>query len=169
MLTKVYLVKAMVLPVVMYRCESWTIKGCTPRNWCFWIVVLEKTLEGPLDCKEIQPVHPKGDSPGCSLEGLLLKLKLQFFDHLLRKADSFEKTLTLGKIEGRGEGNGRRWDGWMASLTQWIWVWAISGSWWWIERPGVLQSMGSQRIGHDWATELRWTSQYCKVINLQLK
>ena len=71
------------------------------KNWCFWTVVLEKTLESPLDCKEIQPIHPKGDSPGCSLKGLMLKLKLQYFGHLMRRADSFEKTLMLGNIEGR--------------------------------------------------------------------
>ena len=76
--------------------ESWA-----PKNWCFWTVVLEKTLESPLDCKEIQPVHPKGDHPGCSLEGLMLKLKLQYFHHLMQRADSFEKTLMLGKTEGR--------------------------------------------------------------------
>ena len=76
--------------------ESWV-----PKNWCFWAVVLEKSLESPLDCKEIQPVHPKGDSPGCSLEGLMLKLKLQYFGHLIWRADSLEKTLMLGKIEGR--------------------------------------------------------------------
>ena len=76
--------------------ESWA-----PKNWCFWTVVLEKTLESPLDCKEIQPVHPK-ISPGCSLEGLMLKLKLQYFGHLMRRVDSFEKTLMLGKIEGGG-------------------------------------------------------------------
>ena len=75
--------------------ESWA-----PKNWCFWTVVLEKTLESPLDCKEIQPVHPK-ISPGCSLEGLVLKLKLQYFGHLIQRADLFEKTLMLGKIEGR--------------------------------------------------------------------
>ena len=76
--------------------ENWMLK-----NWCFWTVVLEKTLESPLNCKEIQPVHPKEISPGCSLEGLMLKLKLQYFGHLMRRADSFEKTLMLGKIEGR--------------------------------------------------------------------
>ena len=76
--------------------ESWA-----PKNRCFWTVVLEKTLENPLDYKEIQPVHPKGISPGCSLEGLMLKLKLQYFGHLMRRADSFEKTLMLGNIEGR--------------------------------------------------------------------
>ena len=76
--------------------ESWA-----PKNWCFWTVVLKKTLESSLDCKEIQPVHPKGISPGCSLEGLMLKLKLQYFGHLLWIADSFAKTLMLGKIGGR--------------------------------------------------------------------
>ena len=76
--------------------ESWA-----PKNWCFWTVVLEKTLESPLDCEEIQPVHPKGDQSGCSLIVLMLKLKLQYFGHLMQRADSLEKTLMLGKIEGR--------------------------------------------------------------------
>ena len=85
--------------------ESWALK-----NWCFWTVVLEKTLESPLDCKEIQPVSPKEISPECSLEGLMLKLKLQYFGHLMRRAESFEKTLMLGKIEGRRRGWQRmRW------------------------------------------------------------
>ena len=75
--------------------ESWVQK-----NWCFWTVLFEKTLESPLDCKEIQPVHPKGNQ-SCSLVGLLLKLKLQYFGHLMQRADLFEKTLMLGKIEGR--------------------------------------------------------------------
>ena len=85
--------------------ESWE-----PKNWCFWTAVLEKTLESPLDCKEIQPLILKEISPGCSLEGLILKLKLQYFGHLMRTADSFEKTLVLGKIEGRRRGRQRmRW------------------------------------------------------------
>ena len=88
--------------------ESWVQK-----NWRFWTVVLEKTLESPLDCKEIQPVHPKAlkeISPGCSLEGLMLKLKRQYFGHLMWRADSLEKTLVLGKIEGRRRGHQRmRW------------------------------------------------------------
>ena len=92
--------------------ESWALK-----NWHFWTVVLEKTLESPLDCKEIQPVHLKEISPRCSLEGLMLKLKLQYFGHLMWRADSFEKTLMLGKIEGGGEGDNRAWDGWMASAS----------------------------------------------------
>ena len=76
--------------------ESWV-----PKNWCFWTVVLEETLESPLDCKEIQPVHLKGDQSWGSLEGLMLNLKLQYFGHLMWRDDSFEKTLMLGKIEGR--------------------------------------------------------------------
>ena len=76
-------------------------EGWPPKNWCFWSVVLEKTLKNPLDCKEIQPVHPKEISPECWLEGLMLKLKLQSFGHLMRRTDSFEETLMLGKFEGR--------------------------------------------------------------------
>ena len=132
--------------------ESWV-----PKNWCFWTVVLEKTLESPLDCKKIQPVHPKGISPGCSLEGLRLKLKLQYFGHLMRKADSFEKTLMLGKIEGGRRRRWQGWAGWMASLTQWTWVWTSSRSWWWTEKSGMLQSMGSWRVGHNWVSELNCT------------
>ena len=114
--------------------ESWA-----PKNWCFWTVVLEKTLEHPLACKEIQPVHPKGDQFWCSLEGLMLKLKLQYFGHLMWRADSFEKTLMLGKIEGRRRRDDREWDGWMALPSQRARVWVNSGSWWWTGRPGVLQ------------------------------
>ena len=96
-------------------------------------------------------------NPEYSLERLMLKLKLQYFGHLMGKTDSFEKTLMLGKIEGRRRMSDRGWDGWMASLTQWTWVWVNSRSWWWTERPGMLPSMGLQRLGHDWVTELNWT------------
>ena len=140
--------------------ESWV-----PKNWCFWTVVLEKALESPLDCKEINQSILKEISPGCSLEGLMLKLKLQYFGHLMWRADSFEifpwcweRLRAGGEGDDRGEeGDDRGWDGWMASPTRSTWVWASSGSWWWTRRPGVLQSMRSQRAGHDWATELNWT------------
>ena len=85
----------------MYGCERDCEEIWAPKNWCFWTVVLEKTLESPLDCKEIQPVHSEGDQPGISLEGMMLKLKLQYFGHLMRRVDSLEKTLMLGEIGGR--------------------------------------------------------------------
>ena len=125
--------------------ESWV------QNWCFWTVVLEKTLESPLDCKEIQLVL-KEISPEYSLEGLMLKL--QYFGHLMQRTDSLEKTWFWEKLKAGGEGDDRGWDGWMAPPTRWTWVWASSGSWWWTGEPGVLQCMGSQRVRHDWATEL---------------
>ena len=86
----------------------------------------------------------------------MLKLKLQYFDHLMRTADSYEKTLMLGRLKAGGEGDNRGWDGWRASSTWWTWVWVNSGSWWRTEKRVVLQSMGSQRVGHNWATELNW-------------
>ena len=132
--------------------ESWV-----PKNWCFWTVVLEKTLRVPWTVRRSNQSILKEISPGCSLEGLIMKLKLQYFGHLMRRTDSFEKTLMLGKIEGRRRRGWQRIDGWIASLTPWTWVWVNSGSWWWTGRPGVLQSMGSQRVGHDWVTKLNWT------------
>ena len=97
--------------------ESWA-----PKNWCFWTVVLEKTLESPLDCKEIQPVHPKGNQSWIFIEGLMLTLKLQYFGHLMRRTDSLKNTLMLERLKVGGEGDDRGWDGWMVSLTQWTWV-----------------------------------------------
>ena len=91
-------------------------EGWAPKNWCFWAMVLEKTLESPLDCKEIQPVHPKEISPGCSLEGLKLNLKLQYFGHLMQRVDSLEKTLMLGGIEGRRRGGWQRMR-WLDGIT----------------------------------------------------
>ena len=132
--------------------ESWA-----PNNWCFWTVVLEKTLESPLDCKEIQPVHPKGDQSWVFIGKLMLKLKVQYFGHLMWSADSFEKTLMLGKMKAGGEGDDRGWDRWMASPVQWTWAWVNSRSWWWTGRSGVLRFMESQRFRHVWVTELNWT------------
>ena len=88
------------LPVVIYGCENWTIKKPEPKNWCFWTVVLEKTLESSLNSKEVQPVHPKWNQSWIFMEGLMLKVKLLYFGHLIR-TDSFEKILMLGNIEGR--------------------------------------------------------------------
>ena len=132
--------------------ESWA-----PKNWCFWTVVLEKTLESPWTARWSNQFILKEISSEYSLEGLVLKLKLQYFDHLMWRADSLEKTLMLGKIEGRRRRDDRGWDGWMAPLTRWTWVWVNSRSWLWTGRPGMLQSVGSQRVRHDWATELNST------------
>ena len=95
----------------------------------------------------------------------MLRLKLQYFWHLMRRVDSLEKTLMLGGIGGGVERDDRGWDGWMASPTQWRWVWVNSGSWWWIGRPGVLRFMGLQRVGHDWATEVNWTDGWISKKN----
>ena len=104
------------------------------------------------------PTSPS-NSPGCLLEGLMLKLKLQSFGHLMRRADSFEKTLMLGKIEDRRRRGRQRMRCWMASPTRSTWVWVDSGSWWWTGKPGVLRFMGSQRVRNDWATELNCPQQ----------
>ena len=126
--------------------ESWALK-----NWCFWTVVLGKTVESPLNCKEIHQSILKDISPEYSLEGLMLKLKLQYFGHLMWRNDSLEKTLMLGKMKVGGEGDDRGWDGWMASPTQWTWVWASSRHWWWTMRPLVLQSMGYKELDtNEW-------------------
>ena len=145
----------MVFPAVMYGCESWTIKKA--EHWridAFELWCWRRLLRVPWAAKKSNQPILKEISPEYSLEGLMLKLKLQYFGHLMRKTDSFEKTMILGKIEGKGEDRG--WDGWMASPTQWTWVWVNSGSWWWMGRPVVPQSMGSQRVIHDWMTELNW-------------
>ena len=118
--TKVHLVKAMVFPVVMYGCESWTIKKAEHQRtdafelWCW-----RRLLRAPWTARRSKQSILKEISPEYSLEGLMLKLKLQYSGHLMRRADSLEKTLMLGKIEGRGEGDDRGRDGWMTSLTQW--------------------------------------------------
>ena len=154
--TKVCLVKAMVFLVVMYGRENWTIKKAKCWRidafefWCW-----RRLLRVPWTARRFNKSIRKETSSEYSLEALMLKLKLQYFSHLMRRVNSLEKTLILGKIEGRKEGDNRGWDGCMASPTQWTWVWGNSRSWQWTGRPGMLQSMGLQRVGHDWATE--WT------------
>ena len=119
-----------------------------PKNSYFWTVVLQQTPESPLDCKEIQPVHSEGDQPW------------DFFGRNDAKAETPILCLWCwAGVGAGGEGDDRGWDGWMASPTRWTWVWVNSGSWWWTGRPGVLWFMGSQRVGHDWATELNWTER----------
>ena len=128
--TKVCLVKVMVFPVVTYGCESWTIKKA--EHWridAFELWCWRRLLRVPWTVRRSNQSILKEISPECSLEGLKLKLKSQYFGHLMWRTDSLEKTLMLGKIKAEGEGDDRGWDGWRASPTQWTWVWVGSGSW----------------------------------------
>ena len=153
--TKVHLVKAMVFPVVVYGCESWTIKKAEHQRidafelWCW-----RRVLKVPWTLRRSNRSILKEFSPGCSLERLMLKLKLQYFGHLMWHADSLDKTLMLGKIEGRRRKGWQKMR-WLAGITdQWTWVWVNNRSCWRTGRPAVLRFMGSQRVGHDWVTEL---------------
>ena len=166
LLTKVHITKAVVFPVVMCGCKSWTIKRAEWQRidafelWCW-----RRLLRVPWTARRFNQSILKEISLEYSLEGLMLKLKLQYFGHLMRRTDSFEKTLMLGKIEGRRRRANRGWDCWMASPTQWTWVWASSGSWWWTGKLGVLQFMGSQRVG---TTErLNWLL-HCRLLPAEL-
>ena len=148
----------MVFPVVMYGCESWTVKKAEHwRTDAFELWCWRRLLRVPWTLRRSNQSILKEIRPGCSLEGMMLKLKLQYFGHLTWRVDSLEKTLMLGGIGGRRKGDDRGWDGWMASPTRWTWVWVNSRRWWWTGRPGVLRFMGSQRVGCDWATRLNWT------------
>ena len=134
--------------------ESWG-----PKNWCFWTVVLEKTLVSPLDCKEIQPVHPKGDQSWVFIERTYAEAETPILWPPHVKSWLLGKDWCWEGLGAGGEGDNRGWDGWIVSPTRWTWLWVNSGSWRWTERPGVLRFMGSQRVGHDWATELNWTER----------
>ena len=125
--------------------ESWV-----PKNWCFWTVVLEKTLESPLDCREIQPVHPKGNQSWIFIGRTDVEAETpNTLATWCEELTHLKRPWCWEILEVGGEGDDRGWDGWMASPTQWTWVWVSPGSWWWTGRPGMLQSMGSQRVGHN--------------------
>ena len=136
------------------RKESWA-----PKNWCFWIVMLEKTLESPLDCKEIQPVNPKGNQ---SFQIFIGRIDAEAETPILWLPDGknwliWKRPWYWERLKAEGEGDDKGWVSWMASLTQWTWIWVNSRSWWWTGKPGVLQSMGSQSQTwlSDW-TELKY-------------
>ena len=132
--------------------ESWA-----PKNWCFWTVVLEKTPESPLPCKEIQPVHSEGDQPWDFFGRNDAKAVTPVLWPPHAKSWLIGKDFDAGRDWGQEEKGTTGWDGWMVSLTRWTWIWVNSRSWWWTGGPGVLWFMGLQRVGHDWVTELNWT------------
>jgi len=159
---KAHIVKAMVCPVVMYGRESWIIKKAECRRtdafelWCW-----RRLLRVPWTARRSNQSILKEISPGCSLEGLMLKLKLQYLGHVCKELTPWKRPWCWEWLKVGREGDNRGWDGWMASLTEWTWVWASSRRWWRTGKPGVLQSMGLQRVGHNWATEqqqiVKWT------------
>ena len=132
--------------------ESWA-----RNNWCFWTVLLEKTLESPLDCKEIQLVNPKGYQSWIFIGRVDAEDEIPILWPPDAKNWLTGKDLDAGMTVSRRRRGRQKMRWWMASLTQWTWVWVRSRSWWWTGRPGLLQFLGSQRVGHDCATELNWT------------
>ena len=153
--TEVHLVKALVFPEVMYRCEIWTIKKSecqridTFELWC-WKSLLRVSWTARRSNQSIL----REISPEYSLEGLMLKLKLQYLDTWCRELTHWKSSPCWETLKAGREGDDRGWDGWMASLTRWTWIWESFRSWWCAERPGILQSMGSQKVGQDWTIEL---------------
>ena len=157
--TKFHLVKAMVFPVVIYGCESWTIKKAECRRtdafelWCW-----RRLLRVPWTARRSNLSILKEISPECSLEGLMLKLKLQYLATKCEELTHWKRPWWWERLKAEGEGDDRGWDGWIASLTRWTWVWVSSRSWWWTGKPGMAQSMGStesQMWLTDWP-ELNW-------------
>ena len=135
---------------------SWALK-----NGCFWTVVLEKTLASPLDCKEIQPVHPKGDQSWVftGRTDAEAETPLLWPPNVKEELTRWKRPWCWERLKAGGEGDDRGWDGWIASPTQWTWVWVISGNWWWTEAWSAAV-MGLQRVGRDWVTELNWTEYH---------
>ena len=128
--------------------EKWALK-----NWCFWTMLLEKTLESPLDSKEIKPVNLKGNQSWMYWKDWCWSCSSNTLATWCEELTHWKRPWCCGRQKAGREGSDRRWDGWMTSLTRWMWVWANSGSWWWTGRPGVLQSMGLKRVRQDLATK----------------
>ena len=156
--TKVHLVKAMVFPVVMYGCESWTIKKV--EHWrinAFELWCWRRLLRVPWTARRSNQSILKEISPECSLEDWCWSWNSNTLATWFEGLTHWKRPWCWERLNV-GEGDDRGWNGWMASLTWWTWVWASSRSWWWTGKPGVLQSMVLQRVGHDWVTELNWTN-----------
>ena len=159
--TKVSLVKAMVFPVVTYGCESWTIKKAKCQRidifelWCW-----RRLLRVPWTARRSNQSILKKISPECSFKDWCWSWNSTTLATWCKELTYLKRPWCLERLKAGGEGDDRGWNGWMASPTQWTWVWINFGSWWWTGRPGELQSMGSQRIGDDWVTELNWIHVY---------
>ena len=164
LVTKVHLVKAMVLPVVMYGCESWNVKKAKHQNidafelWCW-----RRLLRVPWTARRYSQSILKEISPGCSLEGLMLKWYSNTLATWCEELTYWKRPWCWERLRAGGEGDNRGWDGWMASLARWTWVWVDSGGWWWTGRPGMLWFMGLQRVEHNWVTELNWTELWDRM------
>ena len=160
--TKVRLVKAMVFPVVMYECESWTVKKPEHQRidafelWC-WI----RLLRVPWTARTSYQSILKRSALGDHWKGWCWIWNSNTLATSCEELTHWRRLWCWEGLGAGGEGDYRGWNGWMVSLTRWIWVWVNSGSWWWTGRPGVLRFMGSQRVGHDWATDLIWTAKNC--------
>ena len=148
----------------MYRCESWTIKKAEPHRtdafelWCWGRLLRVPWTAGRSKQSILKEIRPK-----CSLEGLMLKLKLLYFGHLMQRVDSLKKKPSCWEgMRAGGEGEDKRWDGWMALPTQYTWVWVNSGSWWWTGRPGTCNSWGGKES--DTTERLNWTGMKTKAL-----
>ena len=166
--TKVHLVEAMVFPVVMYGCEGWTIKKAECQRidafelWCW-----RRLLRIPWTARRSDQSILKEISPEFSLEGLMLKLNSNILATWCEELTLLKIPWCWERLRAGGEWDDRGWDGWIASPTQWTWVWVNSRSWWWTGKYGVLWFMGSQGVGHDWVTELNWTVPQYKIESLK--
>ena len=149
---------------ILYTVLRWTFsfKGAGYTSLTPW----RRLLRVPWTARRSNQCILKEISPGISLEEMMLKLKLQYFGHLCEELTHWKRLWCWEGLGAGEEGDDRGWDGWMASLTQWTWVWVKSGSWWWTGRLGVLRFMGLQRVGHDWATELNWTELHLISMSL---
>ena len=131
--------------------ENWV-----PKNWCFWTVALGKTFESLWTARRSNQTILKEISPDIHWKDSCYSWSPNNLATSCEELTHWKRPWFWEGLRAGGEGDDRGWDGWMASPTQWTWVWVNSGSWWWTGRPGVLQFLGSQRVGHDWATELNW-------------
>ena len=159
--TKIWIVKSMVFPVITCGCKSWTIKKAehwrtdAVELWC-----LRRLSRVPWTARRSNQSILKEISPEYSLEGLMLKLKLQYFGQLTQRTDHWKRPWCQERLKAGVDVDDRRWDGWIASLTWWTWDWASSRNCWWTRKPSVLHIVGSQTVRHDWMTELNWALQW---------